>query len=199
MSKAESPSSVSLEYNPEKHGVGTTTDRFQNYKFIEQGAHRRKAGNSQLPRVIHIVDTTGEEAVKTVRVAQEGEYSTIHIKNHTTETLQEVQVNGNHFRLNNGAEEGKYSFSGARISEEEAAFQLSLDGFVQMSLDYALDLKKAQPSPVETALPDVLEPSIMRLLLDTAKTVRDPKEQLEPETTLRLGTMFDELSSTSTS
>lgn len=190
---AELPSSGPLEYNPQNLGVGTATNRHLHYRVTEEGSHRRKAGNTQLPRTIHIIDTTGEQAPITLRTSLEGPYSTFHIKNHGNGRIQGVQVNGNHILVDNGDSRGKYGFSGIRLEEEPPAIQLPFEGPIQLTLDTALELQRVQTPPEEQSLPGALGPSLIKALINSATALRDSKNPFTSAHALELTSAFKEL------
>lgn len=192
----EIPQSVRLDYDPANFGPGTATNSFEHHKIIEPNSHRRKLGNSQ-PRTIHIVDQTGETAPKTIRLESQGEYSTIYVKDHGTNFVGEIQVNGTHLRINDGDNEGKYSFSGRRIADDEHAVQLPLGANMQLSLDDAALFCRRAASLEGNALPDEIDSSLIELLVGVAKIVHNPTEPLRYQTTLQLGNVFQNLNASS--
>lgn len=190
---AELPSSGSLEYNPQNHGIGTATNRHLQYRVTEEGSHRRKAGNIQLPRIIHVIDTNGEQAPKTLRTAQEGNYSTFHVKDHGDGSLREIQVNGNHMVVDNGECRGKYGFSGMRLKEDPPAVQIPLEGFIQLSLDAALELQRVQTSFEDQSLPETLDPALVGVFIEAAKALRDTEDPFTSAHAIELTSAFEEL------
>ncbi|MDO8270238.1 MAG: hypothetical protein Q7T54_06245 [Candidatus Levybacteria bacterium] len=190
---AELPSSATLEYNPQNHGVGTATNRHLHFRITEEGSHRRKAGNIQQPRIIHIIDTNGDEAPKTLRTAQEGNYSTFHVKDHGNGSLKEVQVNGNHVVVDNGVNRGKYGFSGVRLREDSPAVQIPLEGFIQLTLDTALELQRVQTPFEKQTLPEELAPALVNTFIDAAKALRDTEHPFTSAHALELTSAFEGL------
>lgn len=188
MSQTENPSSV-LEFNPQKLGHGTLTQRTEGFDVIETKAFKRRTGTTDGVRIIHVRSVKSPDLVVSMRLSPGENHNEILIHGTKDEKEKEIRVNGSHFLVSEGGDQAKFDFGGNRLERDPEGIQLSFD---QLQTPQPPTLMSSNVEGVASNLPDKFPSNIVELLVGVSHVIENPQKSLNAHDAILLSHAFSQ-------